>query len=202
MRCLLFCILAIQAFCLRGDGQVLLYLESFPYSAASGNQPVSTCGWSNAIPNTFNRLYQVSGANGAVFAYQADADVPVTTAALDTGATGMAFPGFAPAQFTGLTFSADIQPSYQPDAIAARFAVQMNGSNWFAAKATLPVPTNSGSFATYTQAFNPSASAWNTLALRATNADIGAGATGHAGGLRIYRAPGDVLVQPLLHLRR
>ncbi len=146
MKCLLFGILALQVSCLGGDAQVTLYQETFPYPASSGNQPIASCGWSNAIPNNPNRLYQLSGSNGAVFAYQADADVPVTTAfftttKLDNGATGIAFPTFSAAQFTGLTFSADIQPSYLPDSITARFAVQMNGSNWFAANAALPVPT-------------------------------------------------------------
>lgn len=146
-----------------------------------------TCGWSNAIPNSPARLYQLSGTNGAVFAYQGDSDVPVTTAfftttTLDNGATGGAFPNFNPAQFVGLTFSADIQPYYLPDSITARFAVQMNGSNWFAAKTALSVPTNTGGFVNYSQAFNTSASAWNTLALRATDALIGAGATADLSG--------------------
>ena len=113
-----------------------------------------------------------------MFAFQADADVPITTAfftttALDNGATGMAFPSFDPSQFTGLTLSADIQPGYLPDSLSARFAVQMNDSNWYAASAAVPVPAAVGDFATYTQAFDPSASAWNTLVIHATNAVIG-----------------------------
>jgi arabinogalactan endo-1,4-beta-galactosidase len=168
-------------FAFSASGQILLYQEDFPYSGNSGNSALSSCGWSNAIPNNFNRLYQLSGTNGAVYAYQSDADVPVTTVfytttALDNGGAGMAFSAVAPAQFKGLTFSADVQPGYQPDTIAARFAVQMNGSNWLAAKTALPVPGAAGNFATYTQAFTPSASAWNTLTIRATNAVIGAGA--------------------------
>jgi len=188
MRHVLLGVLALQVSVLGGDAQILLYQEAFPYPGPAGNQPIADCGWSNAIPNNPDRLYQLSGSNGAVFAYQADADVPVTTAffttsALDSGATGMAFPSFQPAQFTGLTFSADIQPGYLPDSIAARFAVQMNGSNWYAARAALPVATTVGSFATYTQAFNPSGSAWNTLAIQATNAIIGPGAAADLAGV-------------------
>lgn len=188
MKWFLFGVSALCSLCVNSEGQVLLYEETFPYPGPTGNQPVSSSGWSNAIPNNLNRLYQLSGTNGALYAFQGDADVPVTTAfftttALDGGATGLAFPGFDPAQFTGLVFSADIQPAYLPDSIAARFAVQMNGSNWFAAGAALPVPATVGGFVTYTQAFNPSASAWNSLVIRATNAVIGAGAAANLTGL-------------------
>ena len=181
-------ILGFCGWCLAGEGQVLLYQENFPWPGPAGNQPIASCGWSNAIPNNPNRLYQLSGTNGAVYAYQADADVPVTTAfftttALDTGTTGMAFPSLDLAQFTGLTFAADIQPGYQPDSIAARFAVQMNHATWFAAATALPVPTTTGDFGTYTQAFNPAATAWNTLTIGPTNASVGGGATAALSGL-------------------
>ena len=181
-------ILGFCGWCLAGEGQVLLYQENFPWPGPAGNQPIASCGWSNAIPNNPNRLYQLSGTNGALYAYQADADVPVTTAfftttALDTGTTGMAFPSLDPAQFTGLTFAADIQPGYQPDSIAARFAVQMNHATWFAAATALPVPTTTGDFGTYTQAFNPAATAWNTLTIDPTNASVGGGATAALSGL-------------------
>ena len=184
---LLFALAALGLLCQPSGGQVLLFKETFPYPGPSGSQLVSSCGWSNAIPNNLSRLYQVSGTNGAVFAFQGDADVPVTTAfftttALDNGATGLAFPSFDPAKFTGLLLSADIQPGYLPDSLAARFAVQMNGSNWYAASAALPVPATVGGFATYTQAFSPAASAWNTLTLRTTNAVIGVGAAANLAG--------------------
>ena len=91
------------------------YEETFPWPGPSGSFPVSTVGWANAIPNNPNRLYQLSGSDGAVYAYQANGDVPITTAfytttALDSGATGMAFPSINPAAYSGLTFSMDIQP--------------------------------------------------------------------------------------------
>ena len=182
MKFFYYGLVALLAFYLRGVAQVLLCQENFPDPSPSGNLPVSAWGWSNAIPNNPNRLYQLAGTNGAVFAYQADADVPISTAfftttSLDNGATGMAFRSFNPALFTGLTLSADIQPYYLPDSIAARFAVQMNGANWFVAATALPVPTTVGGFVTCTQAFNPAAMFWNSLTIRSTNAVIGAVAT-------------------------
>jgi len=162
-------------------GQVVVYEENFPYPGGAGSFSVSVCGWSNAVPNNPNRLFQNSGADGAVYAYQANADVPVstaffTTATLDNGRTGMAFPIFNPTAFSGLTFSVDIRPNFDPDNVVARFAVQMNGAHWYAATATLPVPTSTGGFATYTQAFAPVASGWNALTMTATDATLGAAA--------------------------
>ena len=99
MKLSLLALLSLLAVCPYGDGQVVIYQETFPYPGPSGDLPISSCGWSNAIPNNLNRLYQLSGSSGAVFAYQADADVPITTAfltttSLDNGAMGMAFPSF------------------------------------------------------------------------------------------------------------
>jgi arabinogalactan endo-1,4-beta-galactosidase len=188
MKSNLFRLMAALGFCWPVFGEVVLYRETFPYPGPSGNLPISACGWSNAIPNNANRLYQVSGTNGAVFAFQADADVPITTAflttaSLDNGATGMAFPIFNPAQFVGLALSADIQPGFQPDSVFARIAVQMNGSNWYARAAVLPVPTVTGGFATYTQAFTPAASAWINASIRSTNVFLGTPATTDLSGL-------------------
>ncbi len=187
MKLSLLALLSLLAVCPCGDGQVVIYQETFPYPGPSGDLPISSCGWSNAIPNNLNRLYQLSGSSGAVFAYQADADVPITTAfltttSLDNGAMGMAFPSFNAAQFVGLTFSADIQPGFQPDSIVARFAVQLNGSNWYAAANPLPVPTTVGGFATYSQAFSSAGSAWRNLTITSTNAGIGLGAVSKLAG--------------------
>ncbi len=177
---------------LRGAvGQTLLYEETFPYPGPSGGFPVSVVGWANAIPNNLARLYQVSGSDGAVYAYQANGDVPITTAfytttGLDPGATGMAFPSVSPALYSGVAFSVDIQPYYTPDKVVSRFAVQMNGTSWYAFATALPVPTVVGGFVSYTQAFSTNASAWNTLTLNGTSATIGgaalAGLTGQITG--------------------
>ncbi len=162
-------------------GQTLLYEETFPWPGPSGEFAVSVAGWASAIPNNPARLFRMSGPDGAVYAYQANGDVPITTAfytttALDTGATGMAFPSINPALYSGLTFSVDIRPNWDPDHVVSRFAVQMNGSSWYASATPLPVPTAVGGFVAYTQAFSTTASAWNTLTLNSTSATIGGAA--------------------------
>ena len=168
--------------------QTLLYEETFRYPGPSGNFPVSVAGWANAIPNNPQRLYQLNGNDGAVYAFQGNADVPTTTAfytttALDNGAFGMAFPAINPAAFVGLTFWVDIQPYYSPAHVVARFAVQMNSSNWYAASTPLPVPVSVGGFSTYSQAFTPSASAWTTLTVSGTNATTGGPPSADLAGL-------------------
>src|SRR5215472_18584102 len=76
-----------------GCGQVLLYQETFPYPGLSGNFPLSAAGWANDVLNNPARLYQVSGGDGAVFAYQ---NTPLTTAFYTSTAlsptAGAAFP--------------------------------------------------------------------------------------------------------------
>jgi len=77
-------------------GQTLLYEETFPYPGSSGDVSISTAGWTNLVPNNPQRLFQLSGSDGAVYAYQASGDVPVTTAfytttARDQGASGTPF---------------------------------------------------------------------------------------------------------------
>jgi hypothetical protein len=138
--------------CRAADGQTLLYEETFPWAGPSGSFAVSTVGWANAIPNSPARLYQSSGSDGAVYAFQSNTDVPITTAFytttnLDRGATGMAFPSITPALYSGVTFSVDVQPYYTPDHVVSRFAVQMNGTSWYASATALPVPTAVGGMA-------------------------------------------------------
>ena len=160
--------------------QALVYEETFPYQGDGTNVSVAAVGWTNLVPNNPLRLFQLSGGDGAVFAWQAASDVPVTTffyttSQLDRGATGMAFPVFAPADAPALAFNADIRPAYDPDNLEARFAVQMNGTDWFCESTALPVPAaQSWVFATYSRAFNPAASNWNRLTLNAASASIGA----------------------------
>ena len=169
-------------------GQPLLYEETFPYPGPSGNFSVGTAGWTNQIPNNPQRLFQMSGGDGAVYAYQANGDVPVTTVfytttELDNGATGMALPAINLSLVSGLGFSVDIRPNYDPDNVTARFGVQMNGADWFCEVNPLPVPaTQSATFVTYARAFNPAATNWNTLTLNAANATIGAGASSNLAG--------------------
>ena len=67
--------------------------------------------------------------------------------------------------YSGITFSADIQPYLTPANVAARFAVQMNGGSWFVSANALPVPAAVGPFATYANVFNPAASQWDSLSV-------------------------------------
>ena len=169
-------------------GQTLLYEETFPYPGSSGDVSISTAGWTNLVPNNPQRLFQLSGSDGAVYAYQASGDVPVTTAfytttARDQGASGAPFSAIALSQVGGLRFSVDIRPTYTPDSMTARFAVQMNGANWFCEANSLPVPTAQSSvFSNYTRTFNPAASNWNLLTMNASNATIGITATSNLAG--------------------
>jgi len=145
-------------------GRVLLYRETFPYPGLSCNFPVSTVRWANDIPNQPTRLYQSSGSDGAVYAYQnAAATTAFYTTTVLSAATGATVPAINPALYSGITFSADIQPYLTPANVTARLAVQMNGGNWFVSANTLPVPATVGPFATYASAFNLAASRWDSL---------------------------------------
>jgi arabinogalactan endo-1,4-beta-galactosidase len=158
---------------------VVLYRETFPYGAISGNLPVSSVGWANDIPDGPDRLYQATGGDGAVYAYEA---TPATTAfytfvaLTETG--GASFPVINPGVYSGITLSVDIQPYQNPANVTARFAVQINGGNWFVSASPLPVPASTGSFATYSSVFNPEASQWDSLTVSgngsAMHATIGA----------------------------
>ena len=157
---------------------VVLYRETFPYAGITGNFPVSTVGWANDIPDGPTRLFQNSGGDGAVYAYENTAATTAfyTSAAL-TRMSGATFPSINPLLYPGLTFSIDIQPTQTPANITARFAVQMNGSAWFATANVLPVPGVTGPFVTYSNVFNPTASQWHSLTVSgngtASHATIG-----------------------------
>src|SRR5688572_16117057 len=174
--------LAISTAC----AQQVLYEETFPYSGPPGGVlPVSTAGWANDITNNPNRLFQESGDNGAVFAFQGTTDVPISTAfytttALDTGATGPQFPSIDPANYFCLILSADIRPGFDADNIEVRFCVQItktnppHGSEWFAAATPLPVPGMHTPFRTYSQTFDTNG--WRALTLNGTSVTIGSAA--------------------------
>ena len=84
-----------------------------------------------------------------------------------------------------LGFSVDIAPTSNPSNVTAYVAVQLNGANWYVAATALPVPTAtaSGTYATYTMAFDPTAANWNNLTINANNATIGAAAAGNLNGV-------------------
>lgn len=176
-----WCLMVGTAASLLGaSAQELLYEETFPYMGPpDGVVHVSTVGWANNITNNPNRLFQESGADGAVFAFQGTMDVPIstafyTTSALETGAKGPPFPKINPENYFCVILSADIRPGFDADNIEARFAVQMNGSNWLAAVTPLPVPGTHTPFRTYSQTFGTNV--WRALTLNGTSVTIGGAA--------------------------
>jgi hypothetical protein len=152
-----------------------LYAETFPYVGPAAVESVSAVGWANAIPDYLNRLYEVSGGDGAIYAYESGGATTAfyTTSQLDTGFSGLPFPVINPASYPAIAFSVDINPSYNSAYVAAYFAVQMNGSDWFVSQSALPVNDGIAGFTTYQQPFDPSAIQWYTLTLGASGATIG-----------------------------
>jgi arabinogalactan endo-1,4-beta-galactosidase len=147
-------------------GQAVLYQETFPYPGLSGNFSVSTVGWANDVPNSPARLYQNSGGDGAVFAYQnAARTTAFYTSTVLSAANGATFPSINTALYPSIIIYADIQPYQTPANVTARFAVQMNGGSWFVSANVLPVPATVGPFATYSNVFNPAASQWDSLSV-------------------------------------
>jgi arabinogalactan endo-1,4-beta-galactosidase len=181
------CLAAVLSAVGQTHSQVLLYQETFPYPGLSGNFPVSTVGWANDVPNIPARLYQNSGGDGAVFVYQnATVTTAFYTSTVLSATAGATFPSINPALYSGIMFSADIQPYLTPANVTAMFAVQMNGGAWFVSANTLPVPTTVGPFATYSNLFNPAASQWDSLSVSGngigSNATIGPVASGNLTG--------------------
>ncbi|MFZ0826333.1 MAG: glycosyl hydrolase 53 family protein [Verrucomicrobiia bacterium] len=159
----------------QAQGQVLLYQETFPYPGLSGNFPASTVGWADDVLNNTNRLYQVAGGDGALFAYQnAAATTAFYTSTVLSAVTGATFPGIDTTLYSGITFYADLQPYLTPANVKARFAVQMNGGSWFASANALPVPAAVGQFATCSNVFNPAASQWESLSVSGDGTGNGA----------------------------
>src|ERR1017187_5978439 len=147
-------------------GQAVLYQETFPYPGLSGNFSVSTLGWATGPLNTPNRLYQIPGDDGAGFAYQnAARTTAFYTSTVLSAANGATFPSINTAFYSGITFSADLQPYLTPANVTAKFAVQMNGGSWFVSANVLPVPATVGPFATYSNVFNPAALQWDSLSV-------------------------------------
>jgi arabinogalactan endo-1,4-beta-galactosidase len=147
-------------------GQALLYQETFPGPGLSGDFSISTVGWANDVLNNPNRLYQISGGDGAVFVYQnAVRTTAFYTFTVLSAVTRATFPSINTALYSGITFSADIQPYLTPANVTARFAVQMNGGSWFVSANTLPVPATVGPFAAYSNVFNPAVSQWDSLSV-------------------------------------
>ena len=174
----------------------LLYSEVFPFvGPVTGNYSISSIGWAEAVPGTpFPIFYRrgtvgtTSQGDGAAFAFLGSANTTIyyTTTATDHNQSGLPFPNINLASYAGsLGFSVDIAPTSNPSNVTAYVAIQLNGANWYVATTALPVPTAtaSGTYATYTMAFDPTAANWNNLTINANNATIGAAAAGNLSGV-------------------
>jgi len=156
-----------------------LYVETFPFVGPLViGYPLEVVGWSNAISQNPNRLYQAGGGDGAAYAFESTASTKAfyVTTSSDKGVSGVPFKKINPSAHPAVSFAVDIAPSYQPAGVRAHIAVQMNGSAWYANSSPLPVDTATATdtFTTYRQQFDPVAANWNALMLSATDAVIGA----------------------------
>ena len=167
-----------------------IYSEAFPFvGPVAGNYPISGVGWTEAVPNAPNALFQVTAntSQGAVFAFLGSAATTVyyATAATDTNQSGLPFPNVNLAGYSTMNFSVDIAPTFASSNVTAFLAVELNNTNWYVSASALPVPTSSdsGTFATYSTAFNPAAANWKNLTVTGSGGIIGSAATGKLSGV-------------------
>jgi hypothetical protein len=184
-------ILGVMLLAQTSAGQAI-YSETFPYPAGmTGNQPVSTVGWANDLIAQFTRMFNGGGTDGTVYAFSntATTEAFYTSTSLDTGATGDAFPTIDPSTYPfGVTLAADLRPAFSPDEVRSRFAVQMNGSNWYVTKNALALPLVTSAFANYSMPFLRTAANWNTLTVTGTGVTAAPGSAAVIGP----QAPADL----------
>jgi hypothetical protein len=166
----------------------ILYSESFPYAGPAGNQPISSIGWTEAVPSTPNSVFELTALTGlgATFAYIGTPATTVyyATSATDTNQSGVPFPGINTAFYPSLYFSVAIAPAYQPTNVTAYLAVQFNSNNWYVATNPFPVPgTTSATYTGYAMEFNGAASNWKNLTVTSSGGIIGSAATSNLGGI-------------------
>jgi hypothetical protein len=168
----------------------VIYSEAFPFvGPVPGNYPLSSLGWAEGVPGQPNALFQVTAltSTGAAFAYLGSAGTTVyyTTTASDTNQAGLPFPNVNLASYPSLNFSVDLAPTYSSSNVTAYIAVQLAGTNWYMNASPLPVPTasDSGAYATYTMAFDPTAANWKQLTVTSSGGLIGATAASNLSGI-------------------
>jgi len=173
----------------------LIYLEQFPFvGPLTGNYPISSVGWVEAVPNAPNALFQrgtaltTSASDGAVSASLGSAGTTVyyATTATDTNQSGLPLPNINLAAYPSLSFSVDIAPnSASASNVTAYLAVQLNGTSWYVANSALlgPNAASNSVYSTYTMAFNPSAANWKNLTVTSSGGLIGSSAAGNLGGV-------------------
>ncbi|MGD1089698.1 MAG: immunoglobulin domain-containing protein [Verrucomicrobiota bacterium] len=168
----------------------LLYSEAFPFvGPVVGDYPVSSVGWTEAVSDTPNTLFQnvANTSEGAVFAYLGGAGTTVyyATTLTDTNQSGLPFPNIDLAAYTNLSFSVDIAPnSLTASNVTAYLAVQLNATNWYVAASALPVPgVSNATYTTYTMPFSPAAANWNNLTVTSSGGLIGSPAASNLSGV-------------------
>ena len=146
-----------------GLGQALLYEETFPH-AGVGDISIRTAGWANDIPSQPNRLFPygpVRRRGGVRLPEQRGGPDLHRVLHHDRTRPGRQWHALLPIgldDYGGLTFSVDVRATYDPDNMASRFAVQINGTDWYASTSILPVPTiRETTFRPYAQAIEPAA---------------------------------------------
>ncbi len=166
-----------------------IYSEEFPFvGPVAGNYPISSVGWTEAVPNAPNALYQVNAnsSQGAVFAYSGSPSTAVyyASSSTDTNQAGLPFPNIN-VNYPNLTFSVDIAPDYQSSNVTAYLAIQIDNSNGYVMATPIPVPTSvdSSTFSTYTIPFSTAAANWKNLVVTSSGGLIGSPATSKLGGV-------------------
>jgi hypothetical protein len=163
-----------------------IYTEAFPYigPASAGNESIGSVGWREALPGPYNLWYYDGSAYSG---YQANptTDAYYTSTATDTGLSGLPFPNIVLSGYENLTdppltLSAQIEPQpnspYDLSQVTPYWAVQINGSSWYASASPIAIGWNNTTppFTTYSLVFSPLAANWNTLAIvPGTSASIG-----------------------------
>jgi hypothetical protein len=107
------------------------------------------------------------------------------TSAADTNQSGLPFPNITLSSYPSLNFSVDIAPSFAASNVTAYVAVQLNGGNWYIAASPLAVPTasDSGTYGTYSMAFNAAAANWKNLTVTSSGGLVGSTAAAKLGGV-------------------
>ncbi|HXS67894.1 MAG TPA: immunoglobulin domain-containing protein [Candidatus Polarisedimenticolia bacterium] len=160
-----------------------IYSERFPFvGPGTANFPLSSVGWSEAVPNSPNAGFQATAqtTEGAAFAFLGSAGTTVyyTSTATDTNQSGLPFPNILLGSYPDLTISADISPGFAASNVTAFVVVQLSGTNWYIAANPLPVPNSaSGPYATYSMAVNPAAANWKTLTITGNGGLVGSTAS-------------------------
>ena len=147
------------------------------------NRLEASAGW-RRFPVPYNLWYY---GGSAYSGYQANptTDAYYTSTATDTGLSGLPFPNIVLSGYENLTdppltLSAQIEPQpnspYDLSQLTPYWAVQINGSSWYASASPIAIGWNNTTppFTTYSLVFSPLAANWNTLTIvPGTSATIG-----------------------------